>query len=208
MELGLINHDDEEFEEQEQALCALMGEETIAETNMWEDPECQMFNAIDQSGKQTSLCWQCHKPGHQKRDCWIRPRNQMIMNSRGGGNTRNNSSPYRTQFSRGRGRARGGSPSAAYRHSAEITQQAGRGGPQAFMGQPRRNGGATNYANALFNIHEEEQSLYLHAGLGRGHQVTSTQDGENQSPAAAVNTDPNGTSTSTVRPAQSPFSAN
>ena len=98
MELGLINHDDEEFEEQEQALCALMGEETIAETNMWEDPECQMFNAIDQSGKQTSLCWQCHKPGHQKRDCWIRPRNQMIMNSRGGGNTRNNSSPYRTQF--------------------------------------------------------------------------------------------------------------
>ena len=65
MELGLINHDDVEFEEQEQALCALMGEETIAETNMWEDPECQMFNAIDQNVKQTSLRWQCHKPGHE-----------------------------------------------------------------------------------------------------------------------------------------------
>ena len=69
------------------------------------------------------------------------------------------------------------------------------------------NGGATNYANALFNIHEEEQSLYM-LNLDGGHKVTSTQDGENQSPAAAVNTDPNGTSTSTVRPAQSPFSAN
>ena len=56
MELGMIGHN-EEGEEQDQMFCAIMGEETMQETNMWEDPDCQMFNAIDQSGKQTALCW-------------------------------------------------------------------------------------------------------------------------------------------------------
>ena len=52
----MIGHN-EEGEEQDQMFCAIMGEETMQETNMWEDPDCQMFNAIDQSGKQTALCW-------------------------------------------------------------------------------------------------------------------------------------------------------
>ena len=56
MELGMIGHN-EEGEEQDQMFCDIMGEETMQETNMWEDPDCQMFNAIDQSGKQTALCW-------------------------------------------------------------------------------------------------------------------------------------------------------
>ena len=195
MEIGMINHEDEGYDEQ--ALYALTGEESIMETNMWEDPDCQMFNALDQSGKQTSLCWQCHKPGHQKRDCWSRPRNQMIMGNRGGSST-----SYRANPSRGRGRARGGNPSAAYRRTVDIAQQAGRGGPRAFMGQQRRNGGASNYANALYNIHEQEQGLYM-LSL---NEVTST-DGEFQTPAAAAQPDSNEASTSSIRPDQS-FVAN
>ena len=195
MEIGMINHEDEGYDEQ--ALYALTGEESIMETNMWEDPDCQMFNALDQSGKQTSLCWQCHKPGHQKRDCWSRPRNQMLMGSRGGSST-----SYRANPSRGRGRARGGNPSAAYRRTVDIAQQAGRGGPRAFMGQQRRNGGASNYGNALYNIHEQEQGLYM-LSL---NEVTST-DGEFQTPAAAAQPDSNEASTSSIRPDQS-FVAN
>ena len=120
MEIGMINHEDEGYDEQ--ALYALTGEESIMETNMWEDPDCQMFNALDQSGKQTSLCWQCHKPGHQKRDCWSRPRNQMLMGNRGGSST-----SYRANPPRGRGgpgeappRPRTGAPSTLPSKRAEV----------------------------------------------------------------------------------------
>ena len=121
----------------------------------------------------------------------------MIMGNRGGSST-----SYRAHPPRGRGRARGGTPSAAYRRTVDIAQQAGRGGPRAFMGQQRRNGGASNYANALYNIHEQEQGLYM-LSL---NEVTST-DGENQTPAAAAHPDSNEASTSIIRPDQS-FGAN
>ena len=190
MELGMI------AQEEEQMACSVMSEEMMVETNFWEDPECQSFNAIDQSGKQTALCWQCHRPGHQKRDCWRRPRNQALMSARGGGY--NNRGTFNNQgYQRGRGQRNGGgrgSPSAAYRRTVEIAQQAGRGGPQAFMRPPGR---GSSYANALLNIHEEDQSLYMLETDGE-HGAGTSQGGDeiDQTAAAAArqgndNTAPN-----------------
>ena len=83
MELGLLYQGGEE----EQEFAALMTQESAGETGFWEDPDTQIFGAIDQGGRQTSLCWSCHRPGHTKRDCWRRPRNEALMNQarRGGG---------------------------------------------------------------------------------------------------------------------------
>ena len=180
MELGMISQ-----EEEQQMACSIMNEEMMAETSFWEDPECQSFNAIDQSGKQTALCWQCHRPGHQKRDCWKRPRNQALMSTRGGGY--NSRGTFYPSYQRGRGQRHGGgrgSPSAAYRRTVEIAQQAGRGGPQAFMRPPGR---GSNYANALFNIHEDDQSLYMLETDGQpGTETSQGGDEGNQTPAAAA----------------------
>ena len=181
MEIGMFNQGDD------YATCAAFNTEAwLDEVNTWEDPETQSFNALDQAGNTSSLCWQCHKPGHQKRDCWLRPRNQALMGARGGASTTRGNS-FRPGYSRGRGqRSRGsrGSNSVAYRRTVEIAQQAGRGGPQAFSRQPGRGQG---YINALYDIYEEDQSInMLEADFP--YSITACEDGEerDETPAAAA----------------------
>ena len=180
MEIGVLNQDDG------YATCAAISTDTwLDEVNTWEDPETQSFNALDQTGNSTSLCWQCHKPGHQKRDCWQRPRNQALMGARGGGGSRFRGNTYRPGYSRGRGQRAGtgrGSSTLAYRRTVEIAQQAGRGGPQAFARQPARNSG---YLNALYGIHEEDQSLNM-LETDFPYSLTICEDGEERDEAAAA----------------------
>ena len=183
MEIGVLNQEDG------YATCAAIGADAwVDEVNSWEDPETQSFNALDQTGNSTSLCWQCHKPGHQKRDCWQRPRNQALMGARGGV-ARSRPGAYRPGYQRGRGQRAGtgrGSSTVGYRRTVEIAQQAGRGGPQAFSRQPARNSG---YLNALYDIHEEEQSFNM-MEADFPYSLTICEDGEekDETPAAAAQT--------------------
>ena len=185
MELGLLYQGGEE----EQEFAALMTQESAGETGFWEDPDTQIFGAIDQGGKQTSLCWSCHRPGHTKRDCWRRPRNEALMNQARRGGGRGN---YRGRggYGRGGGQQRGGgTPSVAYQRTVEIAQQA-RGGPQAFSRPPARGGNSHNsYANSLFAIHEEEQPMPIYM-LQMEQQQQPGTSGSSQTPAAAATAAP------------------
>ena len=185
MEIGALSQEDG------YATCAAAGLDSwLDEVNTWEDPETQSFNAMDQTGNSTSLCWQCHKPGHQKRDCWMRPRNQALMGSRGrASHFRGNT--FRPGYSRGRGQRTGGgrgSNSAAHRRTVEIAQQAGRGGPQAFARQPGRNSG---YLHALYETHEEDQYISM-LDTDFPYSLTIGEDGEvrDETPAAAAQSNP------------------
>ena len=185
MELGLLYQGGEE----EQEFAALMTQESAGETGFWEDPDTQIFGAIDQGGRQTSLCWSCHRPGHTKRDCWRRPRNEALMNQARRGGGRGN---YRGRggYGRGGGQQRGGgTPSAAYQRTVEIAQQA-RGGPQAFSRPPARGGNSHNsYANSLFAIHEEEQPMPIYMLQMEQQQQPGTSE-SSQTPAPAATAAP------------------
>ena len=201
MEIGMLEQDEQQW------FCGLQEEESLGETNFWENPECQLFNALDQSGKQTALCWECHKPGHQKRDCWRRPRNQALMRSRGGASGASRGAFGRQGNPRGRWQRNSGgrgSPSAAYRRTVEIAQQAGRGGPHGGMRPPGRF--TSSYINALHSMHDDEQPLYMLEADDPGNQPEEQQgDSSSLTPAAAAATGSQSNLTIVNRPS---FNAN
>ena len=113
MELGAIQQEQQENyrvvncedgleEDLETVLASMSTMETPADYDYWEDTTSQFISSIVQgtngAATATKLCFSCHRPGHLKRDCWMRPKNaEMAARNRVRGQ----------QNGRGRGRGRG-----------------------------------------------------------------------------------------------------
>lgn len=135
MELGAFQQDEGHLEDLggdlEDLLASMSTLETPADNDYWEDPATQFscsFNQNPNGGSgEVKLCYSCHRPGHLKRDCWMRPRNaEMSARNR----VRNQ------QGGRGRGRGRftrplparpsvppRTGPSGPYRRTVDALQQ-------------------------------------------------------------------------------------